>query len=75
MNSIVSKLLIIAAIIAMVFVVDSIWVWVKLSGKPVTVACTMEAKLCPDGSAVGRVAPNCEFAACPDEKPVDTVVP
>ena len=28
-------------------------------------ACTEEAKLCPDGSAVGRVAPSCEFAACP----------
>ena len=28
-------------------------------------ACTMEAKLCPDGSAVGRVGPNCEFAPCP----------
>ena len=31
------------------------------------VACTMEAKLCPDGSAVGRTGPNCEFAPCPDE--------
>lgn len=30
------------------------------------VACTMEAKLCPDGSYVGREGPNCEFAACPD---------
>ena len=29
------------------------------------VACTMEAKLCPDGSAVGRSGPNCEFEACP----------
>jgi hypothetical protein len=29
-------------------------------------ACTMEAKLCPDGSAVGRTGPNCEFAACPE---------
>jgi hypothetical protein len=29
------------------------------------VACTLEAKLCPDGSSVGRVGPNCEFAACP----------
>ncbi len=28
-------------------------------------ACTMEAKLCPDGSAVGRQGPNCEFAPCP----------
>ena len=30
------------------------------------VACTMEAKLCPDGSYVGRTGPNCEFAPCPD---------
>lgn len=30
------------------------------------IACTMEAKICPDGSSVGRSAPNCEFAACPD---------
>lgn len=28
------------------------------------VACTMEAKLCPDGSSVGRTGPRCEFAAC-----------
>ena len=32
---------------------------------PIQKACTMEAKLCPDGSAVGRTGPNCEFAACP----------
>lgn len=29
------------------------------------VACTEEAKLCPDGSAVGRTGPSCEFAPCP----------
>lgn len=29
------------------------------------VACTMEAKICPDGSAVGRMPPSCEFAPCP----------
>lgn len=28
-------------------------------------ACTEEAKICPDGSSVGRTGPNCEFAACP----------
>jgi hypothetical protein len=27
--------------------------------------CTQEAKVCPDGSAVGRTGPNCEFAPCP----------
>lgn len=30
------------------------------------VACTMDAMMCPDGSYVGRIPPNCEFAACPD---------
>ena len=36
------------------------------------VACTMDAKQCPDGSYVGRVAPDCTFAACPApvEKPL-----
>ncbi|MCX6793157.1 MAG: hypothetical protein NTY12_03965 [Candidatus Falkowbacteria bacterium] len=28
-------------------------------------ACTMEAKLCPDGSSVGRSGPDCAFAQCP----------
>lgn len=28
--------------------------------------CTQEAKVCSDGSAVGRTGPNCEFAKCPE---------
>ena len=32
------------------------------------VACTMEAKVCPDGSSVGRTGPACEFQACPEPK-------
>ena len=32
-------------------------------------ACTADAKICPDGSAVGRIGPNCEFAACPTLPP------
>lgn len=32
---------------------------------PELVACTMDAKQCPDGSYVGRVAPDCSFAPCP----------
>ena len=35
----------------------------QISTEPV--ACTEEVKLCPDGSAVGRVGPKCEFAPCP----------
>lgn len=38
--------------------------WKKADGP---VACTMEAKLCPDGSYVGRVSPTCEFEQCPTE--------
>ncbi len=32
-----------------------------------SVACTMDAKICSDGSAVGRTGPNCEFESCPNE--------
>lgn len=36
------------------------------TGEPGGIACTMEAKLCPDGvTYVGRTGPKCEFAACP----------
>ncbi len=28
-------------------------------------ACPTDAKICPDGTAVGRIGPNCEFAPCP----------
>lgn len=30
-------------------------------------ACTQDAKVCSDGSTVGRIPPNCEFAPCPGE--------
>lgn len=31
---------------------------------PEPVACTEDAKVCPDGSTVGRIPPDCEFAPC-----------
>jgi len=34
------------------------------------VACTMEAKLCPDGSYVSRIPPKCDFAPCPETRTV-----
>ena len=39
---------------------------------PQPVACTQEAKACPDGSYVGRSGPNCEFAVCPTNKATST---
>lgn len=38
------------------------------------VACTADAKQCPDGSFVSRVAPNCEFAECAKEAMIEPVV-
>ena len=38
------------------------------SPTPEPVACTMDALICPDGTAVGRVPPSCEFEACPSEE-------
>jgi hypothetical protein len=37
------------------------------------IVCTMDAKICPDGSAVGRTGPNCEFALCPTSTDAGTV--
>ncbi len=36
----------------------------RCTGLKASVACTMDAKQCPDGSYVGRTGPNCEFI-CP----------
>ncbi|MFZ2694055.1 MAG: hypothetical protein WAX85_02075 [Minisyncoccia bacterium] len=36
---------------------------ILVSQKPI--ACTQEAKLCPDGSYVGRTGSRCEFSECP----------
>ncbi len=45
--------------------------WTAYQGSTVQpgegVFCTADAKLCPDGSAVGRVPPDCAFAQCPGE--------
>lgn len=42
---------------------------------PAQIACTREAKVCPDGSSVSRGGPNCEFAACPNESGAASLEP
>lgn len=46
---------------------------VKRLGQPKV--CTLEAKICPDGSSVGRTGPNCEFATCPTQVASATPTP
>jgi|GEM_PF-5415898 len=48
-----------------VIVVAGVLLFRQLSFLAPPVGCTEEAKLCPDGSSVGRVPPRCEFAPCP----------
>lgn len=38
----------------------------ECSGGPIE--CTLDAKICPDGTSVGRVGPDCEFAPCPGKE-------
>lgn len=35
---------------------------------PEGIPCTLEAKICPDGSSVERTGPKCEFSPCPNIK-------
>lgn len=49
---------------------SDIWTYIFQKPTPTTqqttpTACTQEAKLCSDGSFVGRTGPKCEFAPCP----------
>ncbi|MFQ5540921.1 MAG: hypothetical protein ACE5F4_01605 [Candidatus Paceibacteria bacterium] len=39
----------------------------SVGGNHESVFCTADAKLCADGSYVGRVPPDCRFARCPGE--------
>jgi len=34
------------------------------------VVCTIDAKLCSDGSYVARIPPKCDFASCPETKTI-----
>ena len=57
-----------SAVIIVVVVTIIIALWVvdtRVVETPARQACSMIAKLCPDGSYVSQTGPNCEFAACP----------
>lgn len=57
------KILII--IIGVIILVGIAYFMFGLANKTKPIACTQEAKICPDGSSVGRTGSNCEFASCP----------
>ena len=60
---------VILIVLAIAIIVAAIWYWRSNASTETvledeSVFCTLDAKLCPDGSYVGRVPPNCEFRAC-----------
>jgi len=63
---------IIIIIIIIILIILGIIIVPKIAKTPEQVACTMEAKLCPDGSYVGRTGPRCEFSACPENNDTGT---
>lgn len=48
-----------------IIVLASIMYFISGYSQNNTKVCTFEAKICPDGSSVGRSGPNCEFTPCP----------
>jgi len=58
-------LIILTAVVAIVLLAISGY-FLLASKTQAPIACTMEAKICPDGSVVGRTGPKCEFASCPN---------
>ncbi len=57
------KIFIVVVVVAVIgFIVQQ-----KFFEQPEPIFCTMEAKLCSDGSYVGRSGPKCEFASCSKE--------
>jgi len=63
------------SLLAFLIIIIAATIMYLISGYPKTntVGCTLEAKICPDGSSVGRVGSNCEFAPCPTLK--QTIIP
>jgi hypothetical protein len=54
---------IIAVVVVFILIAGSHWLYKQRDNGQI--ACTQDALICPDGSAVGRTGPNCEFAPCP----------
>lgn len=59
------------ALVAIAVIAGLLHLFTKEAVAPVvdegdTVMCAADVRECPDGSFVERVAPSCDFAACPN---------
>ena len=72
LNKKIASEIAIGIILIIAIVIGGIFYWqnknIQQIQEPIQKACTMEARLCADGSSVGRTGLNCEFAPCPENK-------
>lgn len=61
-----NKNYIIFALVVILVAGVAVGAFFRLNNNREPVVCTEEAKMCPDGSYVGREGPKCEFKKCPD---------
>jgi hypothetical protein len=62
-----NKILIVLVVI-LILAAGGVFLWQNFGSQneePTPIFCAADAKLCSDGSYVSRVAPSCEFTACP----------
>jgi len=66
-----TKAIIFVAVVVAIIIAVTLIGFMREAGKAdeQTRGCPNDAKVCPDGTTVGRVLPNCEFARCPDSRP------
>jgi len=69
------NILVIAVVVILVLAVATLVLMQGPAPEAGPVACPADAKICPDGSAVGRVGPDCEFAPCPEPGPIEPPSP
>lgn len=63
--SVYSKYSIATAVVGIGMLIVGAMIFGDVLFKSPEIACTQEAKMCSDGSSVGRFGPLCEFAPCP----------
>ena len=64
-NKGIASIVIMLILAGILILAGGVWYGINKRGANNLVACTQEAKQCPDGSYVGRTGSNCEFTPCP----------
>ena len=70
-----NKKVILIATVVLVIAITTLWFFGRGGGEEKPVACAMDAKICADGSSVGRMPPQCDFAPCPEEDLIQVETP